>query len=401
MKKKLNVAIVGAGGRGISCFGKHLASRRDCTISAICDINEVRGRLAAEKLNVPVFYANLKQMLKKEKPDAVIITTPDAAHEECAVTALKHKVNVLIDKPLATSVKGCKHIIREAEKSGKTVMMGFNLRHAPLLVKLKEIVDEGVLGKVFLIENREFYDGGRTYMARWNGRKSSSGGLWIHKGSHDFDIFNWILGFPTPRKVTAFAGMNVFTPDGFPFTPEKGKAPGPACAECRYAKNGLCKDASPRQGEEWGKEAQKKDGYVKDSCMYLSDLSVHDNGFAVVEYENGTRACHMECFVAGMSDRFYTVVGTHGLATLSLSGRTITVTKRWGGEKIVYEIPAINLGGHAGADPRLVESFLRTIQGLESNRSTIEQGMLSTAIGEAAELSREENRVVFLKELLS
>ena len=357
MKKKLNVAIVGAGGRGISCFGKHLASRRDCTISAICDINEVRGKLAAEKLNVPVFYADLKQMLKKEKPDAVIITTPDAAHEECAVTALKHKVNVLIDKPLATSVKGCKHIIREAEKSGKTVMMGFNLRHAPLLVKLKEIVDEGVLGKVFLIENREFYDGGRTYM--------------------------------------------VFTPDGFPFTPEKGKAPGPACAECRYAKNGLCKDASPRQGEEWGKEAQKKDGYVKDSCMYLSDLSVHDNGFAVVEYENGTRACHMECFVAGMSDRFYTVVGTHGLATLSLSGRTITVTKRWGGEKIVYEIPAINLGGHAGADPRLVESFLRTIQGLESNRSTIEQGMLSTAIGEAAELSREENRVVFLKELLS
>lgn len=103
------------------------------------------------------------------------------------------------------------------------------------------------------------------------------------------------------------------------------------------------------------------------------------NGFAVVEYENGARACHMECFVASMSDRFYTVVGTHGLATLSLSGRTITVTKRWGGEKIVYEIPAINLGGHAGADPRLVESFLRTIQGLESNRSTIEQGMLSTA----------------------
>ena len=165
MKKKLNVAIVGAGGRGISCFGKHLASRRDCTISAICDINEVRGRLAAEKLNVPVFYADLKQMLKKEKPDAVIITTPDAAHEECAVTALKHKVNVLIDKPLATSVKGCKHIIREAEKSGKTVMMGFNLRHAPLLVKLKEIVDEGVLGKVFLIENREFYDGGLTWHA--------------------------------------------------------------------------------------------------------------------------------------------------------------------------------------------------------------------------------------------
>ena len=315
-------------------FGKHLASRRHCTISAICDINEVRGRLAAEKLNVPVFYADLKQMLKKEKPDAVIITTPDAAHEECAVTALKHKVNVLIDKPLATSVKGCKHIIREAEKSGKTVMMGFNLRHAPLLVKLKEIVDEGVLGKVFLIENREFYDGGRTYMARWNGRKSSSGGLWIHKGSHDFDIFNWILGFPTPRKVTAFAGMKCLYPGRFPFYSGERKGAGtrmcgmPLCEEWT-----LQRRLSPAGRRIWGKEAQKKDGYVKDSCMYLSDLSVHDNGFAVVEYENGARACHMECFVAGMSDRFYTVVGTHGLATLSLSGRTITVTKRWGGER--------------------------------------------------------------------
>ena len=73
-----------------------------------------------------------------------------------------------------------------------------------------------------MMENREFYDGGRTYMARWNGKKSESGGLWIHKGSHDFDVFNWLLNFPKPKKVSAFAGMNVFTPQNFPFEVKDG-----------------------------------------------------------------------------------------------------------------------------------------------------------------------------------
>ena len=107
----------------------------------------------------------------------------------------------------------------------------------------------------------------------------------------------------------------------------------------------------------------------------------------------------MECFVTGISDRFYTVVGTLGQATMNLSGRTIAVTRRWSHEKITYEVPEVK-GNHAGADPRLLDSFIQTIRGKKTNTSTFEQGMLSTAIGQAAELSREENRVVFIRELL-
>ncbi len=399
MDKKLNFGIVGTGLRGIGCFGHYLLERQDCRIQALCDLNRERAEIMAKKVGNPAVYTDMDEMFRKEKLDAVIITTPDAFHEECAIKALKHKVNVLIDKPLATTVKGCKNIIKEAKKSKKVAMIGFNLRHAPLLMKLKSIIDEGVLGKVFLAENREFYDGGRTYMARWNGRKASSGGLWIHKGSHDFDVFNWLLGFPKPFKVTAFAGMNVFRPESFPFPLEKGIKPGPCCSECHYFKNHVCKDACAYQEEEWGKKAQKADGYVKDSCMYQSDLSVHDNGIAMVEYENGARVSHMECFVSGMSDRLYTIVGTHGQATLSLSGRTIQVLKRWSKEVITYEIPEVK-GSHAGADPGLLDSFVQTILGKEDNSSTVEQGMLSTAIGQAAELARAENRVVFIDELM-
>ena len=399
MEKKLDIAVVGLGNRGKFCFSKMLSERKDCRIAALCDTNLHRAKLAAKEFGNPPVYTSLEEMLKNEKLDGIIITTPDAFHEECAVTALKNNVNVLIDKPLATTVAGCKNIVNEVEKSGKIAMIGFNLRHAPILVKLKEVIDEGYIGRVIMIENSEYYNGGRTYMARWNGKKSFSGGLWIHKGCHDFDVFNWLLDFPKPRKVTAFAGMNVFTPENYPFEIEDGIKPGPSCRECHYYKNGKCPDAAVYNAEDWGKEAQAYDGYVKDSCMYQSDMSVHDNGIAIVEYENGVRASHAECFVTHDSFRTYSVVGTKGVATCELHGTTVKVTRRHKDEVITFEIPHAD-GGHAGADPGLLDSFLRAIRGEKVQCATFEQGMMSTAIGQAAELSKEEERVVFIKELL-
>ena len=399
METKLKFAIVGAGSRGVGCFGKLLTQRDDCVIQAICDTNSYRAQVAKEDLKVDAnLYPSVEAMLKSEKPDAAVVTTPDAEHEKCAVALLNAGVNVLIDKPLSPKLSGCKNIIAAMEKSGKIAMMGFNLRHAMTLKRLKSIVDEGVLGRIILVENREFYVGGRTYMARWNGKKSLSGGLWIHKGSHDFDVFNWLLGFPKPKKVSAFAGMSVFTPQNFPFEIKDGVKPGPCCEDCPYGPHGtdVCRDSMIYEDRAWGKEAQKVDGYVRDSCMYMSDLSVHDNGFAMVEYENGARACHMECFVTGFHDRLYTVVGTLGIAQVSLTNRKITVTKRWSKEQITYELPEVD-GGHEGADPSLVASFVSALKGEDVPKASLREGMLSTAIAEAAELSRAEERTVFIE----
>ena len=400
MEEKLNIAIIGIGNRGKNCFGELLKARTDCRISALCDVNRRRAEILAASLDSnPAIYTDVDEMFKCEKLDGVVITTPDAIHEECAVKALKNNVNVIIDKPLATTVAGCKNIMNEVSKSGKIAMIGFNMRHNPLLIKLKQLIDNGTLGRVIMIENSEYYDGGRTYMARWNGKKSSSGGLWIHKGCHDFDMFNWLLGFPMPRKVTAFAGMSVFTPENYPFELEDGINPGPSCRECHYYKNGKCLDACVHSEEEWGKEAQKLDGYVKDSCMYQSDMSVHDNGIAILEYENGIRASHSECFVCGKSYRSYTIVGTKAIAHTRTDGNTITVEDRFDGGKITYEIAAKE-GGHGGADPDLVDSFIRAIKGEKVQSATFYEGMISTAIGQAAELSKEEDRTVFIKELM-
>ena len=397
-EKTQSIGIIGAGGRGAG-FAYLIGLRNDAQVTALCDPNPVRMQAFGEKLkSMPNMYKNVDDMLKKEKLDGVIITSPDYCHEPNAVAALKKGANVLIDKPLATTVKGCKNIIDTAKKAKKIAMMGFNLRHDPTLKKLKKIVDDGVLGKLFLIENREFYDGGRTYMSRWNRKYALSGGLWIHKGSHDFDIFNWLLNFPKPVKVSSFAAINVFKPANIPFKVEKGTKVGPTCHQCAYKE--ICPDVYIYPDDAgFSDKSAKVDNYSKDLCMYCSDKDVHDNGIAMVEYENGAKASHMECFVAPFSDRLYTVVGDRGVAEVSLHKRTILGRPRWSQETIFHQIPEA-VGGHGGADPGLLGSFIKTLQGESSVTSTLEHGMLSTSIGQAAEISRREERTVFVKELM-
>ena len=140
MSKKLKVGIIGCGARGKLAFGAMLKDREDCEICALHDTNSVRMREVQAFLGGNM-YTDLDEMLDKENLDCAVITTPDAEHEACAVKALNHGVNVLIDKPLAVSAQGCQNVIDAMHKSGKIAMMGFNLRHHPVLKRMKEIID--------------------------------------------------------------------------------------------------------------------------------------------------------------------------------------------------------------------------------------------------------------------
>ena len=402
MKEKIRLAIIGTGMRGTFCFGSILKKRDDIEIAALCDTNHVRLKAAAEYLGInPPLYTSVDDMAAKENFDGVIITTPDCTHYEISMKALDYNWNVLVDKPLATNVKDCKALIAKAEEKKLTLMIGFNLRHHAVLKKLKEIIDNGTLGKVFLAENREFYDGGKTYMSRWNRLYSNTGGLWIHKGSHDFDVFNWLLDFPKIKRVCSFASVNVLKKEGLPFELEDSIQPGPDCNKCHYRSK--CADRFVFEGNDlkfWGDDATAVDGYRRNQCMYLSDKDVHDNGIAMVEYENDIKVSHLECFIGSKTDRVYTIAGDKATAEVSLSDRTVKVTSRWTHDAVTYYVPEV-AGGHGGADPALVEKFCKVIRGEEEANSTALHGLWASAIGQAAEISRREHRMVEISELLS
>ena len=397
--EKLRIGIIGSGFRGINAFGKMVLARDDASLVALADPNAERPRSAAKALGItPAIYPSADAMLEKEKLDGVIITTPDYLHETCALTALKYGAHILVDKPLATTVAGCLRIIRAAKDAGRELTVGFNMRHMPILRRVKDLLDEGLIGQVMLIENREFYDGGRTYMARWNRRREWSGGLWIHKGTHDFDIFNWFNPQGKPKAVTASAGVNALRPDRIPFPVTPGKPVGPHCSACAYVKT--CPDAAPVNDPLFNDATAAEDGYRRDLCMYLSDKDTHDNGIALLEYDNNVRASHLECFISNFTDRLYTIVGDRGTLMFSLhKPENIEVRPRWGKDYLV-PVPEAVGGGHGGSDPLLLADFLNTIRTGESRSANVRDGVRAVAVGEAAERSWRENRQVSISELV-
>ena len=395
-EKVLNIGIIGTGGRGVGCFGALLARRADARVAALMDPNPVRLEAAAAKIGPDAArYTDAEEMLAREPLDALIITSPDHSHAGHALAALRAGVpHVLVDKPLATTTGDCRRIAQAARETGGQVAVGFNLRHLPLIRRIKEVIEAGLIGGLMLIENQEFYDGGRTYMARWNRRREWSGGLWVHKGTHDFDVFNWWNAGGSPVRVAAFAGVNALRPDRIPFPVSPDTPVGPNCRACAY--QAVCPDFyAPDGGQDlFTTEAAREDGYLRDLCIFLSDKDTHDNGIALVEYDNNVRAGHSECFVCNFDDRRYTVVGDRGTLMASLSEPTrLTLRPRWGADRVI-EVPPAPDGPHGGADPLLLEDFLHSVRSGVPALSGLRDGLRAVAVGEAAEVAWREHRLV-------
>ncbi|MBM4046829.1 MAG: Gfo/Idh/MocA family oxidoreductase [Planctomycetes bacterium] len=397
--KKLRIGIVGAGGRGIHCFGAMLLKRpEECELVALADPNRPRMEGGLEYLKYKCdLYEDPKAMLARKDIDAAVITTPDYLHAPMAVAALKAGKHIFVDKPLATTTDGCLQILDAARKARRLVYMGFNMRFDPVVQKTKTLVDSGALGKVFSILAHECYDGGKTYMARWNRFKKFGGGLFVHKGSHDLDVVNWLMG-AKPVRVSAFANVSVLKPEGLPFALKKGETYGPSCTEC--AQRERCPDRWSRGDQMYGERAIKVDGYVRDTCIYQSEKDTHDQGMVIVEFEDGQTACHSEYFVTSITNRIYTVLGDRGTCVSDLHANKITVNPRWSQDVIEHRVGR-GAGGHGGADPTMVKNFLACLRCDEEPLSSPVDGVWAVAVGQAAEISRAEKRVVEIKELLN
>ena len=404
---KLRIGIVGAGSRGIECFANELLRHHsDSTeIAAVADPNAVRARAGLDWLGIKAdVHEQAHDLASRKDVDAVIVTSPDYLHEEHAVAALDNGKHVFVDKPLAVTVSGCLNIIEASRRAGTLLYMGFNLRHDVVTRRMRELAAAGAFGEIFSIQAVEHYDGGRTYHSRWNRLKEFSGGLFIHKGSHDFDVINCLMGSVRPVRVSCFANVFCFTREGLPFAVRPGVAPGPNCQACAYQEACPDKyllpthDATPR-GSMFNDETAREDGYYKDQCMYLSDKDTHDQGIAIVEYENGATASHSEYFATPLSNRHYLIEGTRGHGEADHGETYVKVYPRWSADVIEHKLHRAT-GGHGGADPVMIQEFLDCLCSGAQPSATPVDGLWSVALGVAAELSRAEKRVVEISEML-
>ncbi len=142
---KMNVGVVGVGN-----MGRHHAriyyELDNANLVAIADINEDVKKIA-EKYNCK-FYKNYKEMLEKEDLDAVSVVVPTKLHKEVALDVINAGKHILLEKPIASNVEDARIIIDVAKKNNVKLFIGHIERFNPAVQRLKELIDDGRLGKI-------------------------------------------------------------------------------------------------------------------------------------------------------------------------------------------------------------------------------------------------------------
>lgn len=150
--------------------------------------------------------------------DAVSICTYNKTHAECAIYSLEKGVNVLLEKPMCVTTEEAVEIMRAEKKSGKILSIGFQPRLDPNMIKLKEIVQSGVLGKIYYIQT----GGGRrrgiptpfntSFISKDTGVIGAMGDI----GCYSLDMVLNAIGYPKPLTVSGYTS-NFFgkNPDYF------------------------------------------------------------------------------------------------------------------------------------------------------------------------------------------
>lgn len=222
--KKLKVGIIGTGWIADAHIQQYL-KMPDVEIVAGADLVEGKAEAFFKKHGVEGVrcYPDHKSMLDAETDlDAVSICTYNKTHAECAIYALNAGVNVLLEKPMCVTTEEAVDIIRAEKKSGKILSIGFQPRLDPNMIKLKEVVQSGVLGKIYYIQT----GGGRrrgiptpfgtTFISADTGVIGAMGDI----GCYSLDMVLNAIGYPKPLTVTGY------TSNYFGKNPEYFKAEG-------------------------------------------------------------------------------------------------------------------------------------------------------------------------------
>ncbi|KPJ58301.1 MAG: hypothetical protein AMS15_08745 [Planctomycetes bacterium DG_23] len=185
------VGVVGVGMMG----GNHcraFQSLPDCQVLAAADADFNKAQEFAQARNIKA-YGSLSDMLAQEELDIVSIATPTPTHKELAIQAARAKTHIFLEKPIARTGEEAQEVLSEIETAGVKFMVGHVVRFSPHYLKVKEIIDSGVIGKPAVVRTSRC--GGSPGRGKtWYGDFEKSGGVVLDTLVHDFDYLLWWFG---------------------------------------------------------------------------------------------------------------------------------------------------------------------------------------------------------------
>jgi UDP-N-acetylglucosamine 3-dehydrogenase len=149
---RIRVAVIGVGNMGKN-HARVYSQIPESELVAISDVSKESVKRVASVCGTK-WFLDYKKMFDKEEIDAVSIVVPTMKHEEVALDALDYGKHVLIEKPIAGSIKSAQRIVQRADKAGVNLMVGHIERFNPVVTRIKQLIDEGKLGRIFSISSK-------------------------------------------------------------------------------------------------------------------------------------------------------------------------------------------------------------------------------------------------------
>ena len=188
----------------------HADSLKKCPgarIVAVASPTPGRAEEFAGKHGIPRAFTDYREMLRLQELEAVLLCLPNDLHCQVTIEAAKAGKHVICEKPLCMNLEEADRMIEATRKAGVKLLYAEELCFTPKYVRAKQLVDEGALGKIYLVKQSEKHFG--PHMPWFWDVSRSGGGVLMDMGCHGIEFARWILGRPKVKSVYAHCGTYV------------------------------------------------------------------------------------------------------------------------------------------------------------------------------------------------
>lgn len=207
MSEKIKFAVIGCGHIG-KRHAEMVCRNEECELVALIDVKD-KSQLGIDNYDVP-FFSSLEEFLQSGiEVDVVNIATPNGCHFEQAHQLIDAGKHVVVEKPMALRKTDAEKLIFQALHKHKHIFAVMQNRYSPPSVWIKEMVESGKLGKIFMVQLNCYWNRDDRYYKpeSWHGKKDLDGGTLFTQFSHFIDIMYWLFGDITNIQAK-FADFN-------------------------------------------------------------------------------------------------------------------------------------------------------------------------------------------------
>ncbi|MBD2868651.1 Gfo/Idh/MocA family protein [Paenibacillus arenilitoris] len=195
----LKIAIIGSGSIAGAHIGAYLKFGARCRVVAVADIYEEKAQELIDRYSLPAKAVKDYKELLGEDIDLVSVCTPPYTHAPIAVDCLRSGKHVLVEKPMASSLEECDRMIEAARESGKLLSVVAQNRFKTPMMKLKSILETGLIGPIVHAQVDSFWWRGHSYYDLWwrGTWEKEGGGCTLNHAVHHIDALLWMMGQPS------------------------------------------------------------------------------------------------------------------------------------------------------------------------------------------------------------